>query len=127
MSSPLKRVVNPVKTPRPSSPSKRSVTEVKEFKFASDARVRRSPHKSQTAAAQPKLPSLSPVKRSPSQRDLTVDHVMQESELTGQHSLEMQSVETEEMVDEGVAVRMKAREIGMASILAWGETRSRYV
>jgi len=29
--------------------------------------------------------------------------------------------------DEGVDVRMRAREIGKASILAWGETRGRYL
>ena len=29
--------------------------------------------------------------------------------------------------DDGVAVRMEAREIGKASILAWGETRGRYL
>ena len=30
-------------------------------------------------------------------------------------------------VDEGLAVRIKAHEVGKASILAWGETRGRYL
>ena len=33
----------------------------------------------------------------------------------------------EDEVDEGLAVRMKAHEIGKASILAWGETQGRYL
>jgi hypothetical protein len=57
---------------------------------------------------------FSPVKS----RQVTVDMEMYRDE-------EELGEEVEE--DEGLAARMKAREIGQASILAWGETRGRYL
>ena len=53
----------------------------------------------------------------------TLDHIVVE-EMTMEDVVEDGDMEERE---EGVAVRMRAREIGMASILAWGETRGRYL
>jgi hypothetical protein len=100
---------------RPSSPLRQPVTQVKEFKFASDARSRRktSPVKQPVDGTRMSI-QFSPVKS----RQVTVDTEMHRDE-------EQLGQEVEE--DEGLAARMKAREIGQASILAWGETRGRYL
>jgi len=115
---PLKRVVSPVKAPRPSTPTRRPVTEVKEFKFASDARIRRSPTKTQVPVSQPSKPSS--LQRSSAQPKVRISHVDEMMEVE-------QNEIYEEAIDPGAALRMRAREMGTASILAWGETRGRYV
>jgi hypothetical protein len=100
---------------RPSSPLRQPVTQVKEFKFASDARSRRKTSPVKQAVDDTRMSTqLSPVKS----RQSTVDMEMYTDE-------EQVGEEVEE--DEGLAVRLKAREIGKASILAWGETRGRYL
>jgi hypothetical protein len=98
---------------RPSSPLRQPVTQVKEFKFASDARSRRKTSPVKQAVDETRmLIQSSPVKS----RQATVDTEMHWDAQVGV-----------EMEDEGLAARMKAREIGQASILAWGETRGRYL
>jgi hypothetical protein len=99
---------------RPSSPLRQPVTQVKEFKFASDARSRRKTSPVKQAVDDPRMSvQLSPVKSI----QATVEMEMYTDE-------EQQGEEDE---DEGLALRMKAREIGRASILAWGETQGRYL
>jgi hypothetical protein len=83
---------------RPATPLRATVTQVKEFTFATEARNRRetvSPQKTRVE---------SPVK----QRTVKARDEVGE-------------------VDDGVQARIKAHEIGKASILAWGETRGRYL
>lgn len=84
---------------RPTSPV-RQITQVKEFKFASDTRSRRSPTKTDENQDKPV------------------------SKDVGGRDVEVVKDDSGETIED---VRMKAREIGMASILAWGETRGRYL
>jgi hypothetical protein len=112
VSKPVFGVKNGGVVSRPSSPLRQPVTQVKEFKFASEARSRRktSPVKQEINA--PRIPTQSQTVMS---RHSTVDMKMQIDP--------RQEVEE----DEGLALRLKLREIGNASILAWGETRGRYL
>jgi hypothetical protein len=103
--------------PRPSSPIRRAVTEVKEFTFASDARLRRSPAKTQVAPSQRN-------KGKASQNDKTARYELV-NEISDETTLETENDLGD--VDSGLAMRMRAREMGAASILAWAETRGRYV
>jgi len=84
-----------------------TITQVKEFKFASEARIRRSPEKLQTA--QKGKAGHSPTK------------------VAGHKSAVVVEKDGERKMEEGEIVRMRARETGKASILAWGETRGRYL
>jgi len=76
--------------------SRQPITQVKEFKFASETRSRRKTGTEDGSRRQDKV----------------------------------SSIDKENEMDEGdqcVNTRMKAREIGAASIIAWGETRGRYL
>ena len=101
------KVVRPSSPIRPASPTRMPITQVKEFKFASEARIRRSPEKLQTA--QKGKPRQSPTK------------------VVGRKSAVVVEKDGEKEMEEGEIVRMRARETGKASILAWGETRGRYL
>jgi hypothetical protein len=102
------RPASPLRPPTPfraASPFRQPITQVKEFHFASDARVRRKTNSK-------------------------VDGLEREGDSKTMEMGRMEEVEMDEtgdVVDEGLATRMKAHEIGMASILAWGETRGRYL
>jgi hypothetical protein len=113
VSKPVFGVKNGGVVARPSSPLRQPVTQVKEFKFASEARSRRKTSPVKPGINTPRIPSQSQMAMS---RYSMVDTEMQ-----------VDSREDEVEQDEGLALRMKAREIGMASILAWGETRGRYL
>lgn len=86
----------------------RQTTQVKEFTFASDTRSRRT---ARTVDGSPKKERKSTL----SSKDLGGK----------QEEGDIKDETTEE--NESVAVRMKASEVGKASILAWGETRGRYL
>ena len=95
---------------RPPSPL-RQITQVEEFTFANDAKSRRT---------------TGNVNGSPEKgRRSTVSS----KDLGGKKEGDAHEVVRNETVegDDSVAVRMKAREVGKASILAWGETRGRYL
>ena len=95
---------------RPATPV-RQTTQVKEFTFASDARSRRT---------------TGNVNGSPEKgRKSTVssNNLGGKEEKRDVHEVVNEMVEG----DDSVAARMKACEIGKASILAWGETRGRYL
>jgi hypothetical protein len=112
---------------RPASPLRHTVTQVKEFTFATDARSRRetvspqktwveSPVKQRTVKPSASTYSL----KASSQKQATVDVDVDGGGVGG-------GVGGDVEVDDGVQARTKAHEIGKASILAWGETRGRYL
>ena len=103
------KITRPASPVRPASPFRQPITQVKEFHFASDARVRRKTN----------------CKIDSSQREGNSHSQGGDVEAVTE-SGKMDEVETDGVVDEGLAARMKAHEIGKASILAWGETRGRY-
>ena len=98
-------IVRPASPLRPASPFRQPITQVKEFHFASDARARRKTNSKVDGAER--------------------EGNSKEMEMGRMEGVEMDG--TGDVVDEGLATRMKAHEIGMASILAWGETRGRYL
>jgi hypothetical protein len=118
---------------RPASPLRQPVTQVKEFKFASEARSRRSPERMKANLEKERSQSnrCSQVSAITSPRKSIVEKkvVMMnvEKKVEEQAKVADDEVVMDQEVDEGFAVRMKAHEIGKASILAWGETRGRYL
>lgn len=102
------KITRPASPLRPTSPFRQPITQVKEFHFASDARVRRKTNN----------------KVDDSQQEGNSHAYGGDVRATeAMAGMEMDGV----VVDEEFATRMKAYEIGKASILAWGETRGRYV
>ena len=93
---------------RPSSPL-RLITQIQEFTFASDARSRRTTGK---VNGSPEKGGKSKSQSKNKQEEADVREVVQDEAVEGEDS---------------VSERMKVREIGKASILAWGETRGRYL
>lgn len=104
----------------PASPLRNQITQVKEFKFASDARSRGSSIKQmrrqKEEAKEKAVPSdvAKPI--------LGKDKVEAEVGAGGQSD---KTVGVK--IDDGLAIRMKAHEAGKASIVAWGEARGRHV
>ena len=108
------RPPSPLRPPtplRPTGPFRHPITQVKGFHFASDARARR---KTNSKVDGP-------------QRDRQMVGEVGDEDMGRMEGVEMGGGSSEDVVDEGLARRMKAHEIGMASILAWGETRGRYL
>ena len=104
---------------QPPSLLRQQVTEVKEFKFATESRTRRVPTRENTGPMKTRNESSTMASRGDAgPKSSITDHktnVQNEGEMM------------RENVDEGLALRMKAYEMGKASILAWGETRGRYL
>lgn len=99
------------KTPaRPATPL-RQTTQVKEFTFASDARSRRNAVNVTSSPEKGRKSTISST------------NLGGKEEKRDGHEIVNEMVEG----DDNVATRMKACEIGKASILAWGETRGRYL
>lgn len=94
------------------------ITQVKEFNFASNVRSRRTPG-NPSVVVERKENKTAVVSSQQNNEPKKVDCGMPEADRR------VESVDKE--VDEGLAVRIKAREVGKASILAWGETRGRYL
>lgn len=105
------KITRPASPLRPTSPFRQPITQVKEFHFASDARVRRKTNN-----------NVDDSQQEGNSHAYGVD-VRAVTETEAMAGMEMDDV----VVDEELATRMKAYEIGKASILAWGETRGRYV
>jgi len=105
------------------------VTQVKEFKFASESRSRRSPERIVNASLDnPRVrsqgrPSQVIAAGGSPRKSTAVGNNGTKSVETGVEG----AVRDGDRGDEGIDVRMRAREIGKASILAWGETRGRYL
>ena len=103
------KIAKPARTFRPVSPAKQPITRVKEFHFASDARSRR---KTSTTVGGPEWDGKTKG---------------EEVSIMGTEGVEMGANGDEHEADDALATRMRAHEIGKASILAWGETRGRYL
>jgi hypothetical protein len=103
------------KASRPPTAVRQSTTQVKEFKFASDARSRRITRNSK-ATTEKKENRITPTS--------SQQHNNPE---TGTCDADRRDDSVDEEVDEGLALRTRAHEIGKASILAWGETQGRYL
>jgi hypothetical protein len=107
---------------RPATPLRATVTQVKEFTFATEARNRRetvSPQKTRVE---------SPVKQRTVKASASTHSLKASSQKQAKMDVDVGDVGDEVgEVDDGVQARIKAHEIGKASILAWGETRGRYL
>ena len=93
---------------RPASPLSLTA-QIQEFTLASNARSRRTTGKVNGSLEKDRKSTLSSKNK---QEDVDVHKVANDEAVEG---------------EDGVSVRMKAREVGKASILAWGETRGRYL
>jgi hypothetical protein len=128
------------------------ITQVKEFKFASTSRTRRpSPEKEKKADPSRQKGSVSSGTESRGSlaagtesrgslaagtesrgsiaktMELKENGVRTEGHPVEEEAFDVAGDMVSEDMDEGSVVRMRAREIGTASILAWGETRGRYL
>lgn len=132
-SKPVKQVVRGptlvatqgAKIVRPTSPLRPMVTQVKEFKFASEARSRRgtvSPEKVRKESAQKQN-----MKASASSHGLVASSQSKRARVEGQVDINQAVDAKNGDGDDGVLARVKAQELGKASIIAWGETRGRYL
>jgi hypothetical protein len=106
------------KISRPSTPVRQPITQVKEFRFTSDVRSRRTPG-NPSAMVEKEEKRDAPVSSQRHDKPKTTESGMPEADRRNE------SIDKE--VDEGLALRMRTHEIGKASILAWGETRGRYL
>src|SRR5579859_5198185 len=117
--SPLKKhatmgdVMRPTSPVRPASPLRQSITQVREFKFATETRSRRSSPEKMKANMFEKEGSQSRISQATSPRKSTARKQMEKNiERQGGEQMAVdEGVMQEEEVDEGLAVRMKAHEI----------------
>ena len=102
------------------SAPRQQITQVKEFKFPNDTRSRRSPSKPSGTRKNENTVKVAP--------DSLADVISSQSK-TEEAGPEVNAIDhsTSEDIDGGLPIRMKAHEEGKASIIAWGETRGRYL